>query len=153
MSPDTSSNDEEDDPSKTQEIATGNATDNDDEVSNSPADDSYAFYDDDSFVVTPDMELAAREMDELAARGETNEWNQARQEAAAALQRAVDERERAVVPVGRPYPLDGRLHGTASERATQAQQADRYASEMLARVHDEAVANERAQQAQRTQRA
>jgi hypothetical protein len=59
------------------------------------------------------------------------------------------ERERA----SRPYPLDGQPHGTSSERATQAQQADRYASEMLARVRNEAVANERAQRAhKRTQR-
>jgi hypothetical protein len=87
-------------------IATGNSTSNDDEVRDSlvdriiypPVDNSYAFYDDNSFVVTPDMKLAAREMD----LEDTDEWNQARQAAAAALQRqlsdAVDERERESQP-------------------------------------------------------
>jgi RNase H-fold protein (predicted Holliday junction resolvase) len=97
------------------------------------------------------MAHAAREMEEFFAHKETDEWNQARQDAAAALQRAMDKREGALIPVGRPYPLDGHLHGTASARATQAQQVDQYASEMLARVHDEAVSSKRAQQAQRAQ--
>jgi len=110
MSPDDdddiSSDDNEDDPPRTPRRFSAAGNDN---SCLGPLDD---------FGVTPKMARAAREMEDFFSH-ETDEWNQARHDAAAALQRAMDRRKGAVVPVGRPYPLDGHLHGAAAAASAE----------------------------------
>jgi hypothetical protein len=94
MSPDSSLNDEEHDPPETPRNAAGKYSSN-----TEPLGDSE---------VIPGMANADEETQDGFSR-ETDEWNQARQDAAAALQRAMDRRGGAAVPVDLPYTLNEHL--------------------------------------------
>jgi len=94
MSPDSSLNDEEHDPPETPRNAAVKYSGN-----TEPLGDSE---------VTPEMANADEETQDGFSR-ETDEWNQARQDAAAALQRAMDRRGGAAVPVDLPYTLNEHL--------------------------------------------